>query len=511
MEQQMEERHLVWRKNAPFFYDAILSHRFDWPSMTVECFPPAQASSSSGAVRLLLGTATDGTEPNFLVQAEARIPQPSLEIDPIVCETYSGFTAPRSKVTRGAPPPAGAGPLEIKALLVHPGNVSRARLRPLNPLHIASCTPDGLVLFWDYSKHPSFPSSPPPTGGAAAAVGSGGGHGGGGPHVAKPQMALLGHGKASVEGLSWSAADPRRLSSADSAGVCCLWDLASSTSSSGDEGATKPGDVASGGVQIAEKTPQAHPVRVFDLKQGGRQGRAPLNDLEQHPHHPHLAAVAAEDGSCILLDWRQQDAITATAVTVSKGAAANAVSWSPQEPCVFSVGDSAGIISLFDTRSLQQPLLSLSAGSCPLGASSEGDPARVGDSSISTVRFHPDFAHLLGAATEDGTVAVWDLVAASAPQQRQQKGEAMQTGETTEELTNGVAKGPPGLLFVHAGHSAPITDFCWRTSHVPPPSRNTSSSGSSVHHLRQSLLGASVSFDNKVQLWQPSELLLIQP
>lgn len=35
LDQHMEERHLVWRKNAPFFYDTILSHKFDWPSMTV--------------------------------------------------------------------------------------------------------------------------------------------------------------------------------------------------------------------------------------------------------------------------------------------------------------------------------------------------------------------------------------------------------------------------------------------------------------------------------------------
>lgn len=30
-----EERHFVWRKNAAFFYDAVLSHKLDWPSLTV--------------------------------------------------------------------------------------------------------------------------------------------------------------------------------------------------------------------------------------------------------------------------------------------------------------------------------------------------------------------------------------------------------------------------------------------------------------------------------------------
>ena len=39
---------------------------------------------------MLLGTATDGSDPNFIVQAEVRVPQPSFEVDPIVCETYSG-------------------------------------------------------------------------------------------------------------------------------------------------------------------------------------------------------------------------------------------------------------------------------------------------------------------------------------------------------------------------------------------------------------------------------------
>lgn len=34
----LEERHFVWRKNAAFFYDAVLSHKLEWPSLTVRPF-----------------------------------------------------------------------------------------------------------------------------------------------------------------------------------------------------------------------------------------------------------------------------------------------------------------------------------------------------------------------------------------------------------------------------------------------------------------------------------------
>lgn len=387
----------------------------------------------------------------------------------------------------------------MKALLVHPGNVSRARLRPLNPLHIASCTPDGLVLFWDYSKHPSFPSPPTQAAAAAATTGS---SPGGSLNVAKPQMALLGHGEASVEGLAWSAADKNRLVSVDCEGVCCLWDVGStSNASSSSKGGIRPGDVAPDGVQLAGKTLQMSPVRLCHPREKGNAS-ARLNDVELHPHHPELAVIAAEDSSCLLMDWRQETAVAATAAAE---AAANAVSWSPQEPCVFAIGDSSGTVSLFDTRCLRRSFLSLSVGPMQEGRTTQG-------ASINTVHFHPDFAFLLGAAAEDGTVALWDVVAASGKQQRnldQQQEDKMQADGSTSETLRGNSKGPPGLLFVHAGHSAPITDFCWRTARVPPPNSSGSSS-SSVYHLRQSLLGASVSFDNKVQLWQPAELVFCQ-
>ncbi|KAL8274878.1 hypothetical protein Esti_001167 [Eimeria stiedai] len=512
IEQQIEERHLVWRKNAPFFYDAILSHKFDWPSMTVECLPAGAASLSSGSVRLLLGTWNDGSEANYLMQVEAKIPPPSLEVDPIACETYSGFTAPRSKCTRGGGPPTGApAPMEVKALLVHPGSVVKARLRPRAPLHIATATAEGVVLFWDYSKHPSFPSSPNPAAAAAAAGGSAGGAGGpqplGGPPEAKPQVALLGHGGAPVEAISWNPTNNSCLASADAVGVCCLWDVSSNRSSSGSsssKGGLRPGDVAADGTHIAAKTPVVFPVSIYEL--GGPHGKeAPLNDLEQHPGHPNLAAVAAESGSCMLLDWRQPGA--AAARTAAAAAAANAVAWSPQEPLVFAAGDAAGLLSLYDVRCLQAPLLRLVGGPPLVGVA----PSTMEGAPITALRFHPDFACLLGAAAEDGTVAIWNVAAAATQQHHQQWREREEhcDGGPKEEAP----KGHPGLLFVHAGHSAPVTDFCWRTAQAPPPKTNSSNSSSSisvvVQQLRQSLMCASVSFDNKLQLWQPSETIFL--
>jgi histone-binding protein RBBP4 len=34
-----ERRYKIWKKNAPFFYDALFTHALTWPSLTVEWLP----------------------------------------------------------------------------------------------------------------------------------------------------------------------------------------------------------------------------------------------------------------------------------------------------------------------------------------------------------------------------------------------------------------------------------------------------------------------------------------
>ena len=49
------EEYKVWKKNAPFLYDLVLTHALEWPSLTCEWIPDEAGGSSH---KLLLGTHT---------------------------------------------------------------------------------------------------------------------------------------------------------------------------------------------------------------------------------------------------------------------------------------------------------------------------------------------------------------------------------------------------------------------------------------------------------------------
>jgi histone-binding protein RBBP4 len=35
----VNEEYKVWKKNAPFLYDLVLTHALEWPSLTVQWIP----------------------------------------------------------------------------------------------------------------------------------------------------------------------------------------------------------------------------------------------------------------------------------------------------------------------------------------------------------------------------------------------------------------------------------------------------------------------------------------
>lgn len=38
-EKQINEEYKIWKKNAPFLYDFVLTHALEWPSLTVDWLP----------------------------------------------------------------------------------------------------------------------------------------------------------------------------------------------------------------------------------------------------------------------------------------------------------------------------------------------------------------------------------------------------------------------------------------------------------------------------------------
>ena len=82
-ERILNEEYKIWKKNTPFLYDLVMTHALEWPSLTVQWLPEVKRSNDgeSNIHKLLLGTHTSNSEPNYLLVAEVLLPVPEAEID----------------------------------------------------------------------------------------------------------------------------------------------------------------------------------------------------------------------------------------------------------------------------------------------------------------------------------------------------------------------------------------------------------------------------------------------
>ena len=72
-EQVVSEEYRIWKKNAPFLYDVLMTHSLEWPSLTVEWLPNDVSRPSDRDVsihKMVLGTHTSSGEQNYLLIAE---------------------------------------------------------------------------------------------------------------------------------------------------------------------------------------------------------------------------------------------------------------------------------------------------------------------------------------------------------------------------------------------------------------------------------------------------------
>lgn len=192
-EKLINEEYKIWKKNTPFLYDLVMTHALEWPSLTVQWLPDVERFDKKDYTshRLVLGTHTSEGDQNHLLIATVRMPTENARVEAKKYDDergeHGGFGAFETKI-------------QVVQKINHEGEVNRARYMPQNPCLIATKVVSGEVHIFDYTKHPSTPSS----------------------NAVKPDLRLTGHTHEGY-GLAWNNHIQGTLLSASEDQTICLW------------------------------------------------------------------------------------------------------------------------------------------------------------------------------------------------------------------------------------------------------------------------------------------------
>ncbi|GBE60244.1 chromatin assembly factor 1 [Babesia ovata] len=343
----------VWRRNAPFLYDALLVHRLDWPSLVVDFVADAVYKSRNGitAHKVLFGTHTSNSDVEYAVVGEIKMPVAGVRSNLTCCENFNGFFSYHKThrlAVLGHPMPS----LDIKANLVHPGEVNRIVHSPTNQFHFVTHTCFGDLLLFDYSKHPSTPRTT-----AKAA----------------PQVVLTGGHSADGFGASW--ADDSKIVSVATDGSVCLWDVNAPSQAVEDTG------------RYVDGTKCVRPVTKFEMKD------SPFNDVEVLPTRKHLYMAVSDDYVSRLFDMRTDNSSGNAQVELKSEAEVNCLSFNTFNDNIVATGESDGTVCVWDIRQPKEAMLWLSHHK----------------KSVTQVEFCPAAAGMLASSSEDQQVCVWEI------------------------------------------------------------------------------------------------------
>ncbi|VWU52437.1 chromatin assembly factor 1 subunit, putative [Hepatocystis sp. ex Piliocolobus tephrosceles] len=450
--------------------------------------------------KILLGTHTSNQDYEYVYIGEVKTPLQSTKKDVLQFENYTGYISSKKKRKGQALPH-----FEVKAKLLHPGEIIRASHLPNNPFFIITQTCNGNILLFDYTKHPSFPSDM---------------------STCYPQMILKGH-TSEGNGLCWninkmynncsknsnnnnnttknvvcntmnSTPDNKKLekknsnnstieqdnenntenfqnvnpdklllASCDTSGNICLWDINKGTKCNDvprTYGINKTGKTADYSIKIYENTPTLGPLCTWSNK---NNLNVSLNDIFFHPQFNNVLSVCDDNGNISFYDIRNKNFYTKPELNFKyHPEQVNTFSFDNFSEHIFTCGYSDGLIALWDIRYNQEPLLLMDYHT----------------KSINRVKFCMVQSGIFGSCSDDGLACIWDISRNSSNYENFKKQE--------DDIYNSYKKVPKQLLFVHGGHIGSVYDMSWANSNT--------------------FLVATVGIDNSLQVWHMNEQFLFK-
>lgn len=181
----IENEYKIWRKNAPFLYNVLLTKCLEWPSLTVN-WQKGYLNHSDNNISyitqsLVIGTQTSGQEMNQLMFLKVKYPKKDLK--------NSNYNTQEQKIV-------------VETIINHDGDVNKARVNPTIDNIVATKSSNGSVYIFDKFKHVIKPSG----------------------DEFKPNAILKGHDQEGY-GLSWSEINTLNLASGSDDNKVCIWSL----------------------------------------------------------------------------------------------------------------------------------------------------------------------------------------------------------------------------------------------------------------------------------------------
>lgn len=181
---------------------------------------------------------------------------------------------------------------------------------------------------------------------------------------------------------------------------------------------------------------------------------AVVEDVTWHTLHDNEFASVGDDHCLRIWDTRRNDYTQSVQKVQASTREVNCVQFSPFSEFILATGGADKLVKLWDTRNLKSEL------HCFDNHKDE----------VFNLNWSPHEETVLASSGADRRLCLWDL---------------NKIGD--DQSPDDSQDGPPELLFTHAGHTAKISDFTWSPM--------------------QTWLLASVSEDNVIQVWKPSEVL----
>ncbi len=349
---QVLEEYRIWKKNAPFLYDLVVTHAVEWPSLTVQWLQRVSRPEGKeySEHELLLGTHTndDGQkQQNHVIISKVRLPNADTNLDARHYDDekgeLGGWGGSGSKV-------------ETKVRLNHDGDVHRARYMPQDDYIVATTTVAGNVDVFFVRDHESAPSQDGP---------------------AVPNVRLTGQSEGGGYGLDWNLLQRGRIASSSDEGQVCVWDL------------PPAGGAAAGSEGFA-------PLLRFQAHRDGSAG-----DVQWSKRHADIFASVGDDRRLCIFDARQIKAAPPGSGELAKpkseveahGKEVQALCWSYHHEFLLATGGNDHVVKLWDLRDISTPV------HCFAG--------HTGD--IFKVEWAPFSAAVLASCGDDRRVHVWDL------------------------------------------------------------------------------------------------------